>query len=473
MMAKKVSTIVSKKGSRGFARYLFYCKEEVNTMSKAIRSNFLFSETFFAVLVGSFFILSSCGGGGGGGGTPSGTPSDTTAPVTVASPAGGVYGTVQNVTLTANEAATIYYSLDGTDPSIGGANTKFGASPVTIQLAAGTTVLKFIAIDKAGNWETVKNGTYTIDLSVPTISLTSSAPGPFGLLASQNISYRSDKTGTFFVELGGTGTIGSGKQLATGTTVANTPINQVIEGTQLTFANSIPLWIYVTDQLGHTGSLSLDLSMKQLVTIPVGGGELRKIAVRPDGKKTYIACTDSNAVAVIDTDPLSGTYNTFSTIPVGTRPDGIAITPDGSRVYVTNQGETSLDIDSISVIATSTNQVIATIPLGSNTAPGGIAISIDGKRGYFTSFDGYIYILDTDPVSPTFNLVIGNIPRTLLLYGNIAMAPDGKKGIVNWMGSIAHAVDVLDVDPLSPTFNTIRLTGTCWFVQSVVLRFAG
>lgn len=408
----------------------------------------------YGVLAIVIFLMTDCGGGGGG--SSGGGTSDTAAPTTVASLAGGVYGTVQNITLTANEVATIYFSIDGTEPSIGSANTRSGASPVTVQLAAGTTFLKFFAIDSTGNLEAIKSATYTIDLSSPTISLSSSSPGPIGLMASQTINWKSDKIGTFVVELGGSGIVGSGVQLASGSAAPNTPVNQIIKGFQLSFAAPTPLWIYVTDQVGHTASLSLNLSMKQMITIPIGGGELSKIAVLPDGKKAYVACKGKNTVAVIDTDPLSGTYNTIiATIPVGVRPHGIAITPDGGRVYVTISGNTSIDIDSVSVIDTATDQVVATTPLGSNSAPGGIAISTDGKRGYFTSFDGTIYILDTNPASPTFNLVIGNIPRQLLLIGNIAMTPDGKKAVVNWFGTIAHAVDVLDVDPLSPTFNTV------------------
>ena len=38
---------------------------------------------------------------------------DTVAPETLANPLGGTYGTVRSVTLSANEAGTIYYTLDG------------------------------------------------------------------------------------------------------------------------------------------------------------------------------------------------------------------------------------------------------------------------------------------------------------------------------------------------------------------------
>jgi YVTN family beta-propeller protein len=45
------------------------------------------------------------------------------------------------------------------------------------------------------------------------------------------------------------------------------------------------------------------------------------MALTPDGKKLYIACGRSNAVAVIDTD----SYAKVAEIPVGELPWGVAI----------------------------------------------------------------------------------------------------------------------------------------------------
>jgi len=398
-------------------------------------------------------VTASCGGGGYGGG---GAPPDTTAPVTTANPGSGTYGSVQNVTLTSNESSIVYYSLDGADPSVGGSNTISGTSPISgVSIGAGTIVLKFFAIDATGNREAVKTETYVIDLVSPTVSLVSAAPDPFGLLTTRTISWQSNEAGIYAVELGGTGTLGSGTTLALGSITANTPVDQVMNGYQLSFSAATPLWIYVTDAVGHTGSTSVSLSMKPLVAIPIGG-VLSKIVILPGGQKAYIARTSDNVVAVVDTDPLSASYNTvLTTVSVGIRPNGIAIVPDGTRAYVTNSGETISDIDTLSVISTATDAEIATTPLGSQTAPGGIAITMDGKRGYFTSFENKIYIVDTDPGSLTYNLVVDYIPRVLLLSGNIAMTPNGKKAVVNWAGIIAHAVDVIDVDPTSPTYNTV------------------
>lgn len=55
-------------------------------------------------------------------------------------------------------------------------------------------------------------------------------------------------------------------------------------------------------------------------------------------------------------------------IPVGNGPETLAITPDGAFVYVPN-----INDGTVSVIATSTNSVIDTVPVGPN--PFGIAIA--------------------------------------------------------------------------------------------------
>lgn len=403
-------------------------------------------------LFGLLSILAS-GGGGGGGGNGSG---DTMPPQTSASPPGGLYGSTQDVTLTSDEAATIYYSLDGNDPSIGGGNTASGSSPVSgIVIPGGTTVLKYFAVDAANNQEVVKSETYEVDLQSPSLSLSGSPPAPVGLLGAATVNWQTDEDGSYIVELGGNGTMGSGVQLAAGTAQANTPIASQVQGVDLSYAAAMPLWVYVTDAVGNIGSFSIDLHLKPLVTIAVGSG-MADIKILPDGLKAYATKKSLDSVAVIDIDPASMNYNTILTsIAVGTRPDHIAVTPDGAWLYVTNNGNTDLDIDSISEIATATDTVSDTITLNGNTAPTGIAVTPDGTRAYFLSFEEKIQVLDADTASGTYNTVIGNIGRTLLLAGEIAITPDGLKAVANWFGLIAHAVDVLDVDPASPTYNTL------------------
>jgi hypothetical protein len=91
---------------------------------------------------------------------------DATPPVTTASPPGGTYLSAQTVTLTANEPATIYCTLDGTSPTT--ASPVCGA-PLSI---AATTTLKYFARDAAGNSETVQTQTYTVNAPADHAGLT-------------------------------------------------------------------------------------------------------------------------------------------------------------------------------------------------------------------------------------------------------------------------------------------------------------
>jgi hypothetical protein len=89
-------------------------------------------------------------------------PADTTAPTVTASPVGGTFTSSQNVTLSANETATIYYTVDGTTPTypVSG-TTQTYSGPIAL---AATTTLKFIGRDTAGNVSTVQTQTYTINI---------------------------------------------------------------------------------------------------------------------------------------------------------------------------------------------------------------------------------------------------------------------------------------------------------------------
>jgi YVTN family beta-propeller protein len=81
--------------------------------------------------------------------------------------------------------------------------------------------------------------------------------------------------------------------------------------------------------------------------------------------RAYVTNRSDNTVSVIDT----ATNTVIATIPLGTFafPHGVAVTPDGLRVYVVNSA-----LGTVSVIDTATNTVVTTISVGSN--PFGLAI---------------------------------------------------------------------------------------------------
>lgn len=100
---------------------------------------------------------------------------DTQAPTTTASVTSGTYLKVPTqVVLAADEAATIYYTVDGSDPTTASASAQ---SPAVVTDLAADTALKFFAVDAASNTESIKSETYSVgaaagDITVSAISAT-------------------------------------------------------------------------------------------------------------------------------------------------------------------------------------------------------------------------------------------------------------------------------------------------------------
>ncbi|HEU4785823.1 MAG TPA: hypothetical protein VFS57_00390, partial [Gemmatimonadaceae bacterium] len=91
--------------------------------------------------------------------------------------------------------------------------------------------------------------------------------------------------------------------------------------------------------------------------------------VSPDGSRVYVTNFGSGTVSVISTS----TNSVVATVAVGVAPIAVAVAPDGSLVYVGNiDGDLGYHNGSVSVIAANTNAVVAT--LATNPYPLSIAI---------------------------------------------------------------------------------------------------
>ncbi|MBT0664625.1 chitobiase/beta-hexosaminidase C-terminal domain-containing protein [Geobacter pelophilus] len=130
---------------------------------------------------------------------------DTVAPVTTVSPAAGTYNGAINAVLATEAGATIYFTTNGTMPTIDPA-LRYTA-PITIST---TSTLKFFAVDQAGNQEVMKSALYTIAASDLTgsvsingnalftknanVTLALTAADPFGvgqyLISNDGVTYQ-------------------------------------------------------------------------------------------------------------------------------------------------------------------------------------------------------------------------------------------------------------------------------------------
>ncbi len=173
------------------------------------------------------------------------------------------------------------------------------------------------------------------------------------------------------------------------------------------------------------------------------------IVFTPDGSKAYFNFEELNGaglVFVIDTNT-----NTVEPAPisVGSTPELLAVTPDGAFVYVTNAGD-----GTVSVIATSTNTVVATVPVGPN--PFGIAIA-----NLSTPFA--VFVLDNLNISNnlhadgvfllganTGGLDLANQPLTLTVNNFSLTIPAGS---FKQVGGNMHFVFDGDVNGLAVNFK--------------------
>jgi YVTN family beta-propeller protein len=147
----------------------------------------------------------------------------------------------------------------------------------------------------------------------------------------------------------------------------------------------------------------------------------------PSTGKAYVGLFGDQMVAVLDT----ATKKVLKTIPV-TAPDGIIITPDGGKVYVS-----SGDTGTVKVINTRSDTVTGTIDVGSK--PAGIAITPDGHR-VIVSVGGAneVVIIDTG------NDTVVQHTAVAAAHSNVTSA-DGHYAYVGSQAPTAPAVVIIDV----------------------------
>ena len=170
----------------------------------------------------------------------------------------------------------------------------------------------------------------------------------------------------------------------------------------------------------------------------------RGIAVTPDGKTLYVTNYETNNGFSQDTVTPVDLATSKRGVPIivgfepGAHPFGVAVTPDGKTVYVVNSNEVHGSVTKIDV---ATNEPLAEIKVPG--APKEVAFTPDGKTAYVTvSATSTVMPIDVATNKPGAEIKVGPAPR------GIAVTPDGKTAYVTNAGS--NTVTPIDVATNKP-----------------------
>lgn len=163
------------------------------------------------------------------------------------------------------------------------------------------------------------------------------------------------------------------------------------DGHRLFIAATVPFIGFILDTATETLIGSFDSS--------AGNG----MAITPDGTHAYIS-NWNNTVTVVDL----ATMLVVKTIPVGTFPHRVTISPNSQYAYVAN-----LNSNNVSVINIETNTVVATIPVGSS--PWAMDVLDDNSRLYVPTGAGSIAVVDTGTNSVVQQIPMGAAASSITL----------------------------------------------------------
>jgi YVTN family beta-propeller protein len=202
--------------------------------------------------------------------------------------------------------------------------------------------------------------------------------------------------------------------------------------------------VYVANAAGKSVSV-IDPQTGATLAPPIPVGQApTSIAISPDGSRAVVANFFSGDVSIIDTS----TNRTIGTVPVAYEPGAVAIAPNGTVVVASGS---NLDAGAISVIDLATQRVVGK-PIPYEHRVHGLAITPDGHSALVATEQGKVLFID---------LLADRIVGETHVGGNplhIAVTPDGRYAVVPLFET--NAVSVIDLSTRSVVGEPIPVDGS-------------
>ena len=156
----------------------------------------------------------------------------------------------------------------------------------------------------------------------------------------------------------------------------------------------------------------VDIRQMKLLKVLPSGTDPEVVAVSHDGTRVFVANEDAAKASVVDV----ATGAILESFSIGEEPEGVTVQPGADRVWVTSEAD-----GAVFVIDLPTHKVVASVPVGPR--PRSIAFLPDGSMAYVPAENGAtVTVVDTRRLKPVKTIQLGEGMRPM----GTAMAPDGK-----------------------------------------------
>ena len=290
-------------------------------------------------------------------------------------------------------------------PSSGGGDGGFGTEGVQVAYVANTGPNELSAYTINGAGALVDVGTFPL-ADIPS-SIAVSSNGSFAFVATNDGIYA-------FTVNAATGTL---------TQVANSPFSSGGDFNAVTVSPN-NRFLYAANNSGTVSAYTINGATGALNVVGAiaAGTTPSGMAVSPNGSFLYVSNQGSNNVSAFRINGTTGDLTFEENEPAGTLPSGVVVSPNSLFLYVSNQGTNNVSTFSINGTTGALTGVGA--PVAAGTAPGGVAISPNGSFLYVsnqTSNNVSVFTIDGGGgLSLVENEPAGTLPS------GITIEPDGQ-----------------------------------------------